>query len=79
MENLKQWWQSKTMWAGIVTLVVGLLGSLGLADLEGQQGDIVEKIMQIITAAGGLLAIIGRATAKSAIVKNRKSANGNRK
>ena len=69
MKNVKQWWQSKTMWAGIVTLVIGLLGSLGLADLEGQQGVIVEKIMQIITAAGGMMAIIGRATAKSEIRK----------
>lgn len=69
MENVKQWWQSKTMWAGIVTLVIGVLGMTGLADLEGQQGVIVEKIMQIVTGLGSLVVLYGRATAKSVIAK----------
>lgn len=69
MENVKQWWQSKTMWAGIVTLVIGILGSTGLADLEGQQDVIVERIMNIVTGIGGLIVLYGRATAKSEIGK----------
>lgn len=69
MEETKQWWQSKTMWAGIVTFVVGVLGATGLADMEGQQNVIVEKVMQIVTALGSLIILYGRVTAKSMIVK----------
>ena len=69
MDGTKQWWQSKTMWAGIVTLVIGVLGSTGLADMEGQQDVIVEKIMNIITAVGSLIVLYGRATAQSSITK----------
>lgn len=67
MENVKPWWQSKTMVAGIVTLVIGILGSTGLADLEGQQGVIVEKIMEILTALGSLVVLYGRMTANKGI------------
>lgn len=71
MENssVKPWWQSKTMVAGIVTLVIGILGSTGLADLEGQQGVIIEKIMEIVTAVGSLVILYGRITAKTEIGK----------
>ena len=69
MDGTKNWWQSKTMWAGIVTLVIGVLGSTGLSDMEGQQDVIVEKIMEILTAIGSLIVLYGRATAQSAITK----------
>jgi len=69
MNGTKNWWQSKTMWAGIVTLVIGVLGSTGLSDMEGQQDVIVEKIMEILTAIGSLIVLYGRATAQSAITK----------
>jgi len=68
MNGTKNWWQSKTMWAGIVTLVIGVLGSTGLADMEGQQDVIVEKIMNIITAVGSLVVLWGRIRATSSIL-----------
>ena len=67
--NEKQWWQSKTMWAGIVALVVGALGSTGLANIGGEQEAIVEKIMEIVTLAVGMITIYGRIKANSVIVK----------
>ena len=67
--NEKQWWQSKTMWAGIVTLVIGVLGSTGLANIGGEQEAIVEKIMEVVTLVVGLITIYGRIKASSVIVK----------
>ena len=72
MNTQKQWWQSKTMWAGIVTLVIGALGTLGLDNFEGQNAAIVEKIMQIVTGLGGIMTIIGRATARTEITPIKK-------
>lgn len=74
MEEQKQWWQSKTMWAGIVTLAIGILGTTGLASLEGEQDVLVEKIMQIVTAVAGFIAIYGRITAKTTISKKNSGA-----
>ena len=63
----KKWWQSKTMWAGIVALILGILSTAGAVDLSGEADIIVEKIMDIVTGIAGFIAIYGRVTAKSKI------------
>ena len=63
----KKWWQSKTMWAGIVALIVGILSTAGAVDLSGEADVIVEKIMDIVTGIAGFIAIYCRVTAKSKI------------
>ncbi len=65
MEQTKDWYKSKTVWAGIVTAVVGVLAMFGVGAAEGEEAAIVEVIMQVVTVVGGILAIIGRLVAKS--------------
>lgn len=70
MESTKQWYKSKTIWASLVTVVIGLLATFGAIDLEGEQDSIVDSIMQIVTLVSGIVALIGRVRAKSKISGN---------
>ena len=63
----KQWYKSKTVWAGIVTAVVGGLTMLGVGQVQGEEEQITELIMQIVLVISGIMAILGRIVAKSKI------------
>ena len=63
----KQWFKSKTVWAGIVTAVVGGLAMFGVGQVQGEEEQIVELIMQIVLVISGALTIVGRIVAKSKI------------
>ena len=67
MNGTKEWYKSKTIWASLVTVVVGSLLALGVADLESEQEAIVELIMQIVTIVSGSIALVGRIQAKREI------------
>jgi hypothetical protein len=63
----KPWYQSKTMWAGVITLISGLLRTFGIADLTGDQAALLEKVLEIVTIISGLLTLYGRARARGPI------------
>lgn len=65
MESTKEWYKSKTIWASLVVLVTGLLATFGVGDFGSEQDAIVDTIMQIVTAVCGIVALVGRITAKS--------------
>jgi hypothetical protein len=54
----KRWWQSKAIWGGVIAVV----SAIGDAVMRGQL-----KPEDITGIAGGLLAIYGRAVAKTEI------------
>lgn len=67
MTGQKSWYSSKTIWASLVALLFPIASFLGLAtDHIGPQS-LVEGLMQLAAAAGGLVAIIGRMKATSRI------------
>ena len=66
----KPWYLSKTVIAGIVTMIIGVAGTFGLgAAIEGEKDQIVDVVIQIATALAGLVAVYGRLTAKKKITK----------
>ena len=67
--DTKPWWQSKTIIAGVVAIVVAALGFFGIGIPDGQQETVTELVLQIITALAGILAIAGRLTAKKELTK----------
>lgn len=67
--NSKDWYKSKTIWASLVTVVVGTLLTVGVVDLEAEQDTITELIMQIVTIVSGIIALVGRVQATTAIKK----------
>ncbi len=66
MEDTKVWWQSKTVWGGIIAVVAGLLGVFGYTVLPADQELIATGLASAAAAAGGIIAVIGRVTAKKA-------------
>ena len=70
-EQVKLWYQSKTMWGAILVLamfVLGLFGQGHLADqLEAEQSVILDWLQQFGILIGGALACWGRLTAKKEI------------
>lgn len=61
MEDTKHFLASKTFWGGLIAVVAGLAGFLGI---EPQQLPSADEIVAVI---GGVIAIVGRFTAKSVI------------
>ncbi|AWC24918.1 hypothetical protein ACFFTN_01850 [Aminobacter aganoensis] len=69
MLNLKPWYLSRTIWASVVTMLVGGAGLAGLP-LDGiDNSALTDTILQAITALSGLVAIFGRLAAKQRIGK----------
>ncbi|MFZ5645827.1 MAG: hypothetical protein ACOY46_19900 [Bacillota bacterium] len=67
MEDNKKWWQSKTVWGGMVAVGAAVAGAFGL-QIDGQtQNEITEYITVGAGAIGGLLAIYGRLKADKGI------------
>ena len=69
MDENKNWYQSKTVWSGIVVLVAVVLGQLGFTVDAATQGEIVDTLLAIITAVAGIVAIVGRIKATKQIGK----------
>lgn len=63
----KPWWQSKTIWGGIVTAVAAVLGIWGVAVSPEDQAQLVDTITLVAAGIGGVVAIIGRLAAKKQI------------
>lgn len=60
----KPWWQSKTVWGGVVALAAGVAGVFGVAIPEAAQGEIAVSLTALAGAIGGLLSIYGRLKAE---------------
>lgn len=68
MVEEKAWWMSKTIWGSLVAIGASLAGLAGVTLGADAQSQIVDAIVQAIAAAGALVAIYGRLTAKDIIV-----------
>lgn len=67
MNDIKNWWQSKTIWGGIITVLAVALGAFGYTLSGDDQIALVEIVSTIGGAIGGLLAIYGRVKASKAV------------
>jgi hypothetical protein len=67
MTDIKPWWQSKTLWGGIVTLGSAALGLAGLDLGDADREALIELLTSLGAAIGGVIAIFGRITAKNRI------------
>ena len=68
MNEQKEWYKSKAVWAGIVTAVLGILGAIGI-DLASEQDTITDLLVQIGVAVSGVIALVGRLTANKKIMR----------
>lgn len=63
----KKWYESKTIWGGIIALLAAAAGALGYALDADTQASIVDLVTVIGTAMGGLIAIVGRVKASKKV------------
>ncbi|MBB3963742.1 MULTISPECIES: hypothetical protein [Rhizobium] len=67
MPELKNWYSSKTIWGAVVAMIASALHFTGVDIATADRGEIVDAIVNIAGALGGLLAVYGRVTATSVI------------
>ncbi len=68
MSDVKPWYLSRTIWAAIISVAATIAGAFGYpVDDLGREG-LVEALLQIVSAAAGVLAILGRFTATARIL-----------
>ncbi len=67
MNDLKPWYQSKTIWGSLVAIGAALASALGYPIDQATQSMMVESLLQLATVGGSLFAIFGRLSATSEI------------
>ncbi len=67
MEDGKPWWQSNSIWGGIVAGLAGLAGLFGYQLDRALQVDIASWIVGLASLIGGVWAIFGRVKASKKI------------
>lgn len=65
----KPWYLSKTVIAGMVTVLIGICSALGFVGFEAETDSIAELVLQLTTAVAGAVAIYGRITATKKIYR----------
>lgn len=68
-EQNKQWWQSKTVWGGVIAISAGIAGLFGVHLSIADQASLTESLVSVSSAVGGLIAVYGRYTATKQINK----------
>ena len=64
-DNSKTWLQSKTIWGALIAIAASAANLAGVEIEAGEQADILDGIISLVAAGGGILAIIGRIAARS--------------
>ncbi len=67
MTNAKFWFQSKTIWASIVTILLSCSSFFDIRLDQADQGALTDTIMQFLTALSGIVALFGRISATTLI------------
>ncbi|WP_176083409.1 hypothetical protein [Martelella sp. HB161492] len=67
MENVKKWYLSKTVWGALIAISASLAKVGGVEVDAGMQTELLNSIMTLVSAGGGVLALIGRLSATKSL------------
>ena len=67
MVDEKPWFMSKTIWGSLISVAAAFPATLGISLDQAAQSEIADALVQLIGAAGALIAIYGRLTATDII------------
>ena len=67
MTETKPWYQSRTIWASLVTVGAALAGVVGLPVDGLDNSTLTDTLLQLVTAIAGLVSIFGRLSARNRI------------
>lgn len=65
MDEVKAWYHSRTVWGALLAVFAPVLQLIGIPISEEMEPELVEGIVTIIGAIGGLVALYGRLFATS--------------
>lgn len=67
MNDTKEWYRSRTIWAAAVAIGAGVAGMFGFP-LDGiDNSALADKLLDAVTAIAGIVAILGRLSADTKI------------
>lgn len=66
-QQSKNWWESRTIVAGLTAMFFSTLTLFGVEIPVGDQMLISDMVFQVITLVAGMIAVYGRAVAKQPI------------
>ncbi len=67
MEDVKQWYLSKTVWGALLALGASVIQFTGVQIGVADQSTVADSAVAIAGAVGSLMAVYGRVTASSSI------------
>ncbi len=67
MEDIKTWYQSRTIWGAIIAISASLAHAGGYDLSTADQGQLADAILSLAGTLGGLLAIWGRMKASAKV------------
>lgn len=65
MNEVKQWYASKTVWGALIAILASLLQAMGIEFESAAQDQLADNLVSLAGAVGGLIAIYGRLTAET--------------
>ena len=70
LSETKPWYQSKTIWAAIVTVAASAASLFGIAYSPSEQAAAIDALVAVATSLAGLVALFGRLAARTRIRTN---------
>ena len=67
MNEAKNWYLSKTIWGGAVAILSSCGNLVGIDIVVEEQAELVDALTALAAAAGGLVAIYGRISARQSL------------
>lgn len=67
MDDIKKWYQSRTVWGGIVALIAAISGLLGIQVDAATHEMLIVSLANGAGAIGAVVAIVGRLAAQKTL------------
>lgn len=65
MDDAKNWYESKTIWGGVIAVLASCAQLFGIDILPADQVGLADGLTAIAAASGGILTIWGRISART--------------
>jgi hypothetical protein len=68
MNDVKAWYKSRTVWGALIAIFASLAQAAGVEVTTGEAGELADLIVAAVGATGGLVALIGRISARRRVI-----------
>jgi hypothetical protein len=68
MNDVKAWYKSRTVWGALIAISASLAHAAGVEVTTGEEGELADLIVAGLGAVGGLVALIGRISARRRVM-----------